>query len=641
MASGSTSVTVTSWDTLKFSWWENSQSIPNNSTVVGWKMELIAGSSGRIGSTASKTWSVTVNGSTYSGTNTIGISNNSTKTLASGSTTIYHGADGKKTFSYSFTQQIKITFSGEYISSKSGSGSGTLTTIPRKATVTSAPNFNDEENPTIRYSNPAGNSVTSLRACISLTGAAADIAYRDISKTGDSYTFNLTEAERNVLRAATTSSNSRTVRFYVETVIGGNTERNYSPVIFTIINGEPTLSPSVYDGGTSSIKLTGDPNNTVIKYYNWMLVSNGEAARKGATIVSRSISCGGMNINESSGTFTYVEEATFKFTVTDSRGNTTTQYVTKNLIPYVKPSCEMKLNSPTANGTMNFNIEGRFYNGSFGAVQNYLVLQYRYKESGGDYPDEWTTVTPTLGDNYYSAYVSLDNLDYEQTYIFQARVADAVGIEDPGYVVYTPERAVTSLPVFDWGQDDFRVNGRFSVRRGSPHNSVAMHQIGLGHIGAEDDWRIYVHSNGDLSLDTADPVTGEWLSRVITLSKSDAIADFVIEQGERTVTAGDGVQTTWVYKKWKSGTAEAWCYTAHKYVLDDTGQFSFDIPYPFNIRNSIPVVQGSVDCWRCHKPIWVTNDDVCARVYLYTESLPDDINNAIFGVHVHVYGWWK
>ena len=128
--SGYKSVTVTSWDSLKFSWWESSQSIPNNTTTIGWKLELIATGSGRIDSSASKTWSVTVNGAKYSGTNTVGIGNNSTKTLASGYTNITHDADGSKTFSYSFSQQFDITFNS-WIGTISGSGTGTLDTIPR------------------------------------------------------------------------------------------------------------------------------------------------------------------------------------------------------------------------------------------------------------------------------------------------------------------------------------------------------------------------------------------------------------------------------------------------------------------------------------------------------------------------------
>ena len=130
-SSGSVSVSVTSWNTLKFNWWQVSQSVSNNNTVVGWNLQLVAGSSGQINSTASKDWSVTVNGTTYKGTNTVGINNNATKTLASGQTTITHNADGTKTFSFSFSQEFAITFSGSSVGTKSGSGSGGVNIIPR------------------------------------------------------------------------------------------------------------------------------------------------------------------------------------------------------------------------------------------------------------------------------------------------------------------------------------------------------------------------------------------------------------------------------------------------------------------------------------------------------------------------------
>lgn len=133
---GSTSVAVTSYDTLRFSWSLSSQSVENNTSTISWVLELISGSSGAISSSASKSWSVNVNGTTYSGTNTVGIGNNATKTLASGTSTIGHNSDGTKTFSYSFSQYFGITFSGSSIGTKTGSGSGTLTTIPRKSTMT-------------------------------------------------------------------------------------------------------------------------------------------------------------------------------------------------------------------------------------------------------------------------------------------------------------------------------------------------------------------------------------------------------------------------------------------------------------------------------------------------------------------------
>ena len=129
-------VAVTSHDTLRFSWSASSQSIANNTTTVSWTMSLITDAYGRIESSAAKNWSVTVNGVTYSGTNYIGIGNNTSKTLASGSTVITHNADGTKSFSYSFSQHFGITFSGTQIGTKTGSGTGTLNTIPRTSSMT-------------------------------------------------------------------------------------------------------------------------------------------------------------------------------------------------------------------------------------------------------------------------------------------------------------------------------------------------------------------------------------------------------------------------------------------------------------------------------------------------------------------------
>lgn len=129
--SGSKSVALTSWDTLKFSWTATSQSVENNTTTVSWKMELVSGSSGQIVSSTSKAWEVTVNGIKHSGNASVGIGNNQTKTLASGVTTITHNNDGSKTFAYAFSQRFDITFSGTKIGTVSGSGTGTLNTIAR------------------------------------------------------------------------------------------------------------------------------------------------------------------------------------------------------------------------------------------------------------------------------------------------------------------------------------------------------------------------------------------------------------------------------------------------------------------------------------------------------------------------------
>ena len=132
--SGSKSVSVTAYDTLKFNWAQYGQSTVNNYTIINWSLQLVSSSAGQIISSASKNWTVIVNGTTYSGTNSVAIENNATKTLASGQTTIPHNSDGTKTFSYSFSQEFAITFAGASIGTISSSGTGELNTIPRATT---------------------------------------------------------------------------------------------------------------------------------------------------------------------------------------------------------------------------------------------------------------------------------------------------------------------------------------------------------------------------------------------------------------------------------------------------------------------------------------------------------------------------
>lgn len=133
-SNGSTSVSVTAYDTLRLNWVQVGQSVANNTTTISWTLQLVSGSAGKIVSSAAKSWGVTINGVSYSGTNSVEIGNNTTKTLASGQTTITHSTDGSKSFNYSFTQTFDITFAGVWVGTKSGSGSGTLNPIARATT---------------------------------------------------------------------------------------------------------------------------------------------------------------------------------------------------------------------------------------------------------------------------------------------------------------------------------------------------------------------------------------------------------------------------------------------------------------------------------------------------------------------------
>ena len=326
--SGSKSVTVTSWDTLKFSWWENSQSIANNTTTIGWKMELIAGSSGRIDSSTSKSWTVTVNGTKYSGTNTVGVSNNATKLLASDTTTIAHNANGTKTFSYSFSQSFSgITFGGVSLGTKSGSGSGTLDTIPRASSLTAS-------NGTLE----TAQTLTISRADSSFThtitykcGSASGTVATKTTATSVSFTPPLSLASQN------TTGASVSVVFTLTTYSGNTSIGTATKTISCAIPAsvKPSVSLSVSDpmgyqntyGGyiqglskfAVTITAAGNQGSTVNSY---------KATADGKTYTAASFTTGVI-----SGTGTL----TISVTVTDSRGRTATASTTATVLPYSSP----------------------------------------------------------------------------------------------------------------------------------------------------------------------------------------------------------------------------------------------------------------------------------------------------------------
>lgn len=110
---------------------QQSQSTANNTSTVKYVLTLVRPSA--ISSSATKSWSVTINGTKYTGSGTIGGSGN--KTLLSGTCTVAHNTNGTKTLSFSGSCTLDITWSGVQLGTISGSGSMTLTTIPRYATA--------------------------------------------------------------------------------------------------------------------------------------------------------------------------------------------------------------------------------------------------------------------------------------------------------------------------------------------------------------------------------------------------------------------------------------------------------------------------------------------------------------------------
>lgn len=434
--------------TLRLTVSENSTSIGGNNSSVSFRLELI--------STTKDFYNYAVGRNVYldgrlvasisrgDASSRVNLPTGSSVTLLSGTTTIGHDNEGTKTMSVAYS--IDMASASYTPGPMNGSGSMPLTNIPRGATIASAPNFTDEDNPTVKVNNPAGVAVQ-LAIYKDSTHAIAD--YRTIS--GTSYTFQLTSAERDLLRQVSITSNTAQVRFYVKSVVGGQTFISYLTRTVTIKNPAPTLSPTVDDTNPTTVSLTG--GGSIVRYASNARCVFNDSGVKFATINSRKVTNGAQS-RTSDGVIPGVASGDFDFSTTDSRGNTTSKRVSLPLVPYITLTCYIGNNVPKITGEFDLACSGSAFNGSFGLTDNALTVEYRYKEQ---YADEWGLWLPMesnqSGDSY-TANAHLEGLDPKATYSFQCRVTDKVSAAE------SEERTVVCRPYFSATKDSFRHHSR-------------------------------------------------------------------------------------------------------------------------------------------------------------------------------------
>lgn len=438
----------------------------------------------------------TVDGETKSYTSeAISTTGGSTITLGTTTHRVYHNSDGSKSVTITGAFNIQATLAGSYVSSITASQSVTLDKIPRAAQITSAPNFTDEDNPTITYANNAGTIVSKIEACITnADGTTIYAAYREISTTGNSYTFNLTDAERQAFQAACTGK-SMTVCFYLKTTLAGDTYYTYVYKTLTIANAEPTLAPTVSEANSTAASLTGDASK-LIKYASNANFAFNAQAKKGASITAYNLVCGSKSANTATGTLEAIDSGTFIFSVTDSRGYTVSQTVSKTLIAYFYPTANIKVGMPTAAGVANLKVNGTCFNGSFGAVANTCDVQYRHSTDNGTSWSDWQSLAVSQSGNSYSINTNITGLDYKKAHTFQARIIDKIATR------LTDKPTVRTIPVYDWGESHFNVNVPFSASQSiTAGNEAATVESKVSAESAAGD--IYLYAQG-----TADGVRG-------------------------------------------------------------------------------------------------------------------------------------
>lgn len=635
MATSGTVKTNTKYGSYFWVKWEisGSQDIAGNKTTISWSCGLHPEE--QYYTNAIKMGAVVINGQTvYSGGTYSDITDYKDHTFASGTLYISHNNDGSKTFTVSAFSGW-LYGNGDYTASAE---SFALPTIPRAATITSAPNFTDVDNPAIAYANPAGSAVSALDVCISLTGSASDIAYRAVSTSGGSYTFQLTDAERAVLRRNTTLS--RKVVFLLRTKIGSTYYYETAERTFTVTNNAATR-PSEAIAVAPVSAMSAPFNALYIQGRTQAKITHTASGKFGATIKQYSAAVEGKAYSGETATSDALQTPgvlTITGTATDSRGFATTASKTVTVLSYNTPSVVRNGSTgrfvcarSTPDGTISEDGTALYVecSKSFASLDgnNKCTLRLRYAAEGGGW-SSWITLLAESAGNDYAGVVPGVTLSASVVYTIEIQAVDKLG--ESGSV---ETRIPTSEMTFHLGENGKAVGiGRYASESGEKRLDVAWDahfEKGLQVSGASD--------------------LGETPPKVAVLDNAGWVyyrtpAELRADLGYGDYIVSQGTSGIWTYRKWASGVSE--CYgTLSTLPYNCPGYNGFDVSLPFTFSNTSytvvvqPTINGLLTSYHAIMDSAGNNSKTTTKFilsYNYTSS-------TAYLVHfdIHVFGRWK
>lgn len=523
---------------LIFNWEIYNQDIENNKTTINWSITGGKVNDSVSGWLGAGNFKVVIDGETvYSSSTRIELSVGTR--VASGSKTLTHNTDGTKTFTAYVEAGIYY-----YTVNCSGSGSWSIEPIPRAAKITYAPTFSDEDVPEVFYSNPLGNSATSLKlGIVRADNNASIIASRAVNKTKTSYVFNFTDSERQSLQKAVINDLGLNVKFILETVIGSKTFTDTATVYMRIVNSSPTFTYTIT--ATDSITNEAAGGDTIIKEQSIAVVDIVVNPQKQATIKEIVVSNGDtkyqvLNTNTFHQVFNTVSIEYFTVLITDSRGNVVNQKIyPKKWIPWFNPTCNIENATLTSGGELTFSATGKALNTNFGIHNNNVYFYYRYKENNGNYTNDRLITSVVWENNTFNLTFTIpETLNYKKVYVVELLVMDTFG--DATSVI-----TVKSFPIFDWSDEDFNFNVPVSINGVEQDYIVESGKTGIWY------WRKWnsgiAECFGTVSVNTT--INTAWGSMYVgntKMSRQNYPITFITKPTE-TATLQSGANACWLF----------------------------------------------------------------------------------------------
>ena len=365
------------------------------------------------------------------------------KGSVSGSLVVNHDTYGNLTIAVSLTTSI---YTGVL---KTSSGNWGLDSIPRQATITAAYDFTDVGNPSISFSNPGGYR---MDVWLEPNPNGDHLCIRENIPNIGSYTWSLTDAERNALRNKC-AGNSCPIRIGLYSYVGGVAYVDFRDKTYTMTDNAATKP---------AVSLSVSPNNgSLPSTFNGLYI-------QGKTRVNVAVSASGKynaKINSYSGNVDGKAYNSNNFTsdalqnpgnvkiygyAKDSRGFTGSKEQQIQVIQYSKP---LVVPVGSENAILCYRSDGNgkrtgsstsvwikaarsYYKVTAnGSQKNYCTLQWRRKLSIEEWNNDihiWSDLIPrsSLSTDEYNGLLPGVVFDLQKSYTIQIKAMDDMGEHD-------------------------------------------------------------------------------------------------------------------------------------------------------------------------------------------------------------------
>ena len=503
--------------------WSSSPSTANNNSVVTASLYFRRNNTySGTPTSGNGTFGITIDGQSGSKTFSLTIPNGGAWVEAVTVTkTVPHNGDGKRSITISASGSIPVAS----LSSTTCSGTVVLDNIPREAKVDSANDFTDVDNPTITFSNP-GNF--SINARLEFGGTL--IHRENIANTG-SYTFKLTEAERELLRQKCTGS-TMPIRLVIATKINSTIETNWNwkDKTFSMTENEATKPTVSISATLNNGSLPSKFNGMYIQGKSRLNVNISAQGKYSANILSYSANIGGDAYNSKSFLSNVIGKEGKVDVIgyaKDSRQFTGSAKQQIEVTSYSKPLV-IPIGSETAIQCYRSDGNGKRVGSSTSvwikakrshyslSGKNQCALEWRKKlvtDAWDDGTHLWKDLIPKTNTTTteYNALLQSETFDLRKSYSIQIRAKDDIG---------------------EYDIKNFEI----------PTQDVSLH---LGKGGKNVSVGTYCDYSEDYTF------YSEWKAKFDkeVYIEGTKVSNHVI---------GEGTQGAWKYRKWKDGTAELW-----------------------------------------------------------------------------------